>query len=314
MRSRARLVLGTRGSDLARAQTQVVENALREAFPQTEIEIRVLRTRGDEGVEAFDRHAGRKGLFTSEIERALLEDEIDLAVHSAKDLPSEKTSGTILGALPRGPVEDILVTAERGGLLELSHGARIATGSVRRQRQVRWKRPDLELEELRGNVPTRLRKLVASDSWAGIILAQAGLQRLGLFSGNGSFSFEGRELFTTVLNADEFVPAGGQGIIALQIRENDAAAHEAVNVIGNLDAVHALRVEREFLRLLQGDCRTPVGVLARTSQDQLAAHAQLFPDEQPEPLLASATGKREEPEALAGRLMEQLHAGKTRTR
>src|SRR6516164_1496104 len=172
-----KIILGTRGSELARAQTRLVEKALRSADANVTIETKIIVTRGD-NAKVVDVHAGRKGLFTAEIERALLARDVDVAVHSAKDLPSETTPGTQIAAVLAGaPINDVLITKHPGGLASLPSGATVATGSVRRQRQLHWKRPDLKIVDLRGNVPTRLRKL-AGNEWDGIVLARAGLERL----------------------------------------------------------------------------------------------------------------------------------------
>src|SRR5438045_1134978 len=183
------IILGSRGSELARAQTAMVAAALRRVRPALEVNVEIIKTRGDErSVQhrvPVDPRAGRKGLFTGEIERALAAGEIDVAVHSAKDLPSEMTPGLeIAGVLPRAPVEDILIRKRAGE----ARGT-IATGSVRRQHQLRRKNPGIEVVDLRGNVPTRLRKFVASD-WEAIVLARAGLERLGYDLTRGEFEFE----------------------------------------------------------------------------------------------------------------------------
>src|SRR6266581_5215910 len=154
-----KIVLGTRGSELARAQTRLVEEAIRDADPDVTIETKIVATKGDK-VRVVDPRAGRKGLFTAEIERALLARDIDIAVHSAKDLPSEMNpDAEIAAVLPRAPVDDVMVSKHPGGFASLPQGATIATGSVRRKCQLLWKRTDLKVVDLRGNVPTRLRKL-----------------------------------------------------------------------------------------------------------------------------------------------------------
>src|SRR5260370_39248549 len=175
-----KIVIGTRGSELARAQAQIVEEALREEWPDLSIETKIVRTKGDESLsKTGDLPRGRKGLFTAEIEKALLAGDVDLAVHSAKDLPSELTAGTEIAAVfPRAALDDVLVAKQPGGLASLRKGATIATGSVRRKHQLAWKHPGLVIVDLRGNVPTRLRKLAEND-WDAIVLARAGLERLG---------------------------------------------------------------------------------------------------------------------------------------
>ncbi|HXO93516.1 MAG TPA: hydroxymethylbilane synthase, partial [Candidatus Acidoferrum sp.] len=216
----AKIILGTRGSELARAQTLLVEEAIRRVHPDVEIETKLIVTRGD-NAKVVDLHAGRKGLFTAEIERALLAGEVDVAVHSAKDLPSQTSPGAQIAAvLPRAAVDEVLISKYSGGLACLPSGAKVATGSVRRQRQLHWKRADLKIVDLRGNVPTRLRKLV-EKKWDGILLARAGLERLGFSPTRTESSFEDGQLFFEILPRDIFLPASGQGIIALQIRSDD---------------------------------------------------------------------------------------------
>src|SRR5262245_13712238 len=216
----AKITLGTRGSELARAQTLLVEQAIRKAHPHVTIETKIIVTRGDHA-KVVDAHAGRKGLFTAEIERTLLASEVDIAVHSAKDLPSESNSeAKIAAALPRASVNDVLISRHSDGLASLPSGATVATGSVRRQRQLRWKRSDLKVVDLRGNVPTRLRKL-AENEWDGIVLARAGLERLNFSPAQAEIDIDGRKFFLEILSSEIFVPAGGQGIIVLQIRSDD---------------------------------------------------------------------------------------------
>jgi hydroxymethylbilane synthase len=276
-----RIVLGTRGSELARAQAAQVEKALRAVVPQVEFTTAVIRTSGDErsavATTPADPHAGRKGLFTREIERALLGHEIDIAVHSAKDLPSEMTSGLEIGAvLPRAEIHDCLVTKTAGDVRSLAPGAIIATGSVRRQHQLVLANPKIRVVQLRGNVPTRLRKL-ATGEWHGVVLARAGIERLGLAVDDVTLKFEGSLFHVQRLPADDFVPAGGQGVIAMQVRR-DATDKKRLLAVVNHPPTHAcLCAEREFLRRLQGDCQSPVGVFAQINEsDEMTIRAQVF--------------------------------------
>ena len=308
------VVLGTRGSELARAQTLMVENVLRSVAPAVRIEIKIITTRGDEksegSLESVDRSAGRKGLFTSEIESALLAGKIDVAVHSAKDLPSAAMAGLeIAAALPRPAVEDVLVTKVAATLCSLLPGATVATGSVRRQNQLRGLRTDLQVVELRGNVPTRLRKL-KTNAWSGVILARAGLERLGFDCARGEFLFEGELLYATVLPTEVFLPAGGQGIIALQVRTEDREARALLEKLNHSETLLSLRAEREFLRLLQGDCGTPVGVLAQVQDRSMTIRAQIFDHDSATPRVAELTQSRagDTPEALAAELLERINA------
>jgi hydroxymethylbilane synthase len=294
-----RIILGSRGSELAQAQARMVEQALRKAHPAIAIEIRLIQTSGDERsprAPIIDRKAGRKGMFTREIEKELAAGTIDLAVHSAKDLPSEQPNDLeVRATLPRANTEDILVTRDNFRLTNLPSGATIATGSIRRQRQLRWQRPDLQIVGLRGNVPTRLRKLRENENWSGIILARAGLERLGL-------DFNGE-----VLSEENFVSAGGQGIIALQVRRSESGLRALLEAIDDLPTHLCLRAEREFLRLLDGDCDSPVGVQARIAGELLQIRAQVFGEEEEPPRMATVSGPSTEPEKIAGELMKKIY-------
>src|SRR5437667_9149422 len=231
-----KIVLGTRGSELARAQTRLVEEAIRGAHPDVTIETKIVATKGDK-VRVVDPRAGRKGLFTAEIERVLLARHVDIAVHSAKDLPSETGLGAaIVAALPRAPMDDILVSKHPGGLSSLPDGAMVATGSVRRRHQLLWKRVDLDIIDVRGNVPTRLRKL-AENEWDAVVLARAGLERLGLLHARTEIRFEGQRFFLEILPSEIFLPAGGQGIIALQIRVGDEGATAIIDTVNDREAL-----------------------------------------------------------------------------
>jgi hydroxymethylbilane synthase len=286
------IVLGTRGSELALAQTRMVKEALARTRPSLKIAIEVIRTTGDQ-----EPTAGRKGIFTAELERALMEKRIDVAVHSAKDLPSEiEAALTITAVLPRGAVEDLLLRKSAA----LTSLATIATGSVRRQRQARWSNPAARVVGLRGNVPTRLRKFIESD-WDAIILARAGLERLGFMP--PEFEFQGQKLFAEILPLENFVSAGGQGVIALQTRTTDLVAHEIVSSIDDEETHLCLRAEREFLRLLQGDCDLPVGVHARFMNGVMELQAQVFGDA---PAPKMATGRGNDPKELAEEVFRKL--------
>ena len=298
-----KIILGSRGSELARAQTAMVEAALRRAWPELEITTQIISTRGDQRTtEPLDPRAGRKGLFTGEIECALAAGEIDVAVHSAKDLPSEMTGGLTLGAvLPRASVDDLLITKTAGEQM----GA-IATGSVRRQHQLRWKNPGVEVVDLRGNVPTRLRKFLASD-WRAVVLARAGLERLGYDLARDGFEFEGVLLRAETFSPEEFLPAGGQGIIAIQVRRDDENAKSIVQVINDQNTLLCLEAEREFLRLLQGDCGSPVGVLATVAGSNMIVRAQVFEPPRVEPRTARVEGDASTPTKLARELWEAIN-------
>jgi hydroxymethylbilane synthase len=301
----AKISLGTRGSELARAQTLLVENAIRTAHPNVTIETKMIVTRGD-NAKVVDLNAGRKGLFTVEIERALLAGEVDVAVHSAKDLPSQTSPGAQIAAvLPRGPINDVLISKHSGGLASVPYGTTVATGSVRRQRQLHWKRADLKVVDLRGNVPTRLRKL-AENEWDGIILARAGLERLGFSPTRTEIGFEGGQFFLEILPREIFVPAGGQGIIALQIRAEDQSTKALLESVNDSETLLCLQAEREFLSRLHGDCNFPVGVNATISNRKMKLRAQVFEDALPAPREAGVEGGCDEGDTLAAELLRRI--------
>jgi hydroxymethylbilane synthase len=245
-------------------------------------------------------------VFTAEIERALLAGEVDIAVHSAKDLPCETNpDAEIAAVLSRALMEDVLVSKHRGGLASLAKGATVATGSVRRKHQLLRKRADLDLVDLRGNVPTRLRKL-AENAWDAIVLARAGLERLGVPASRTEISFEGSQFFLEVLPCEIFLPAGGQGIIALQVRVGDQSTKALLDVVNDRETLLCLQAEREFLRGLQGDCNCPVGVLAEIDNGKMKMRAQVFMDESVTPREAKAEGACHEGGKLAGELLRRI--------
>jgi hydroxymethylbilane synthase len=323
-----KIVLGTRGSELARAQAHLVETAIQAARPDLKIETKIIVTKGDKGGAVFqvpdhkgseaanspqdesavaDLRQGRKGLFTAEIERALLAEDVDVAVHSAKDLPSETSPGAEIAAvLSRASTEDVLISRHRGGLIALQEGATIATGSVRRRHQLLWKWPNLKIVDLRGNVPTRLRKLAEKD-WDAIVLASAGLERLGLSSTKSEINFEDREFFLEVLPREIFLSAGGQGIVAIQIRADDERVRAIVGLVNDRETLLCLRAEREFLRLLHGDCNSPVGVLATVKDGVMKLRGQLFDRGLDAPREGDVEGEFEDGENLAAQLLKRIN-------
>jgi len=301
----AKITLGTRGSELARAQALLVEKATRSVRPNVAIETKIIVTRGD-NAKVVDLNAGRKGLFTAEIERALLAGEVDVAVHSAKDLPSQTNPEVQIAAvLPRAPINDVLISKHSGGLASLPYGATVATGSVRRQRQLHWKRADLRVVDLRGNVPTRLRKL-AENEWDGIVLARAGLERLGFSSAQNGIDCEGRQFFLEILPYEIFLPAGGQGIIALQIRCDDQSTKAFLESVSDRETLLCLHAEREFLCRLHGDCNFPVGVHATISNGKMKLRAQVFEGESPVPRQGVIEGAPDEADKLAAELLQKI--------
>jgi len=301
------LRLGTRGSELALAQAALAEAALRAAFPDAVLERVVIRTSGDQRPGA--RLAMDKGIFTRELEQALQAGSIDIAVHSLKDLPTEVAPAyRLAGVLARAAVEDVLVgrAPVPAGLDSLSPGARVATSSVRRRRMVEACRPDVRVEEIRGNVPTRLRKLSAPGGPDAVVLARAGLERLGWDPAAESLVIDGTSLYLAVLPEELMLPAAGQGAIGLEIRAGDAAAAAAVGAINDGPTWARVRLEREFLRLLRAGCRTPVGIATRLDGDRLCARAVVFAEDGPGCARGQADGPTAEPEAVAAALVAAM--------
>ncbi|MDP9291953.1 MAG: hydroxymethylbilane synthase [Verrucomicrobiota bacterium] len=296
---RRSLVIGTRGSALALAQSSLAETALRAAHPDIAVEVKTITTSGDRRVDFAALQAsgaGAKGLFTKEIEIALADGQIDVAVHSAKDLPGQAGEGglTIAAVLPRANPRDVLISKNAASFSKLAGAARIGTSSVRRKRQLLWLRPDLEIVEMRGNVPTRIEKLRAAETLDGIVLARAGLDRLALNLD---------DLFMSEL---EIFPAAGQGIVALQARADDTTTIALLKAINHAPSFTFLRAEREFLRLLDGDCNLPVGVESIARGSRLEMKAITFRDDETKPRRAEADGEANDPEAVASRLFERL--------
>ena len=242
------LRLGTRGSQLALAQAEIVARKLRALGH--EVELVKLTTAGDR-IPGSLADVGGKSLWVAEFEQALLDGTIDLAVHSAKDMPTRLAQGLTIGAYPeREDPRDVFVGAEGQRFASLPPGARIGTGSARRIALVRALRPELEPVEIRGNVPTRLAR-IAELELHGVILASAGLIRLGM-----------EDRILDPLDPDRYVPAGGQGALAVQIRLDDEDVHQVVSELDDPDVSGQVRAERSFLFEIEGDCRSAIAVHA----------------------------------------------------
>ena len=266
---RAAVVLGTRGSALARAQTGHVAGLLQAAWPGLACEARPIVTRGDRTQASGEPlpEIGGKGLFTAELEQALRDGEIDLAVHSLKDLPTLLPEGIALAAVSeREDPSDALVGRGPVRWTELPKNGTVATSSLRRKAQLLHARPDLRVTDLRGNVDTRLRKLDASD-WSAILLAAAGLLRLGLGHRIGER-----------LPSEVMLPAPGQGALAVTARVNDRRAIEAArSAVHHRPSALAVAAERAFLRRMEGGCQVPVGARAvLEAGDTLMLHARVI--------------------------------------
>lgn len=292
-----KLVIGTRGSRLALWQSEHVARRLRELHPGLEVELLTLSTRGDRELEKALPEIGGKGLFTAELEAALERGEADLAVHSLKDLPTEPDPRFTLGAVPEraSPLEALI---SRGGarLAELPRGATVGTSSPRRAAQLRAARPDLRIESLRGNVPTRIQKaLDPGGPYDAILLALAGLERLGL---QGQVS--------EILPPEVVLPAPAQGALAVQARAGDEAVLELLRPLDHPPTRRAVEAERAFLRTLGSGCSLPVGALAVEENGLLRLRGRVLRPDGSQSLTHALEGG--DPEQLGAALAEALLA------
>ncbi len=250
--------MGTRGSRLALWQAEYVVSLLGRYFPDIDFETVVIKTQGDKILDVALSKIGDKGLFTKEIEIALLDNQIDMAVHSMKDLPTQLPEGIEIGAvLERENPRDVLVSHRGYSLAELPPGARVGTSSLRRISQLRAVRPDLELVNLRGNVETRIRKM-KTEGMDAIILAYAGVKRMGYL-----------EEVTDLLSSAVMLPAVGQGAIGIEIRQGDTAVAEKVKTIHHEASGTEVTAERAFMRRLEGGCQVPIACQARAADEEL---------------------------------------------
>lgn len=278
-----KIILGTRGSELALTQTTMVTAALQTAQPHLKIERQIIQTSGDKRQDLrFSEFAGvaqvDKGIFIKELEIALETSQIDAAVHSLKDVPSDLAAGfTIAAVLPRAAIEDVLITRDAHTLESLPPGARVGTSSVRRAAQLKFLRPDLQIVEIRGNVPTRVKKVLGDQPLDAVLLAAAGLLRLGLLNANLSrIHIESQTIHALVLDPVKFLPAAGQGAIAIECRAGDEATIHAIRSLNHPETEARVTAEREFLKILGAGCQTPVGANSWIKDGQLHMSVRVF--------------------------------------
>jgi hydroxymethylbilane synthase len=259
-----RIVVATRKSALALAQTRALIGELRRLHPSVEVDELHVTTTGDRVQDRALNEIGGKGLFIKEIEEALLERRADFAVHSLKDVPAELAPKLVIGCVPRREdAEDAVVTRDGRRLEELAAGSRVGTSSLRRSVQLRAAFPSLEIVPLRGNVDTRLRR-VSEGAIDAAILARAGLKRLGLL-----------DRVTETLDAEFCIPAAGQGALALEHRADDVELGALLSPLGDADTTIAVAVERGVLAAVEGSCQIPVAAHARRVGSELDLHALL---------------------------------------
>ncbi|MEM7508813.1 MAG: hydroxymethylbilane synthase [Pseudomonadota bacterium] len=293
------LKIGTRGSPLALAQAHETRARLMAAhgLPELAFEIVVIKTTGDQVQDRALSEIGGKGLFTKEIEEALLDSGIDLAVHSMKDMPTVLPDGLeIVTLLEREDVRDAFVSHDFAGIDALPTGTVVGTSSLRRRAQLLHKRPDLQVVEFRGNVQTRLRKLEEGVA-AATFLACAGLRRLGL-----------EKIIRAEIEAEEMLPAVAQGAIGIETRADDTATRDLLAPIHHEETATRLAAERAFLKALDGSCRTPIGGLAELSGDRLRFRGEIVRPDGSECLATSRDGAASDAEAMGLDAADELRA------
>jgi hydroxymethylbilane synthase len=256
---KSKLIIGTRQSDLALWQAKHVKKEIERTNKNISVELKLIKTKGDKILNVALSKIGDKSLFTKELEVELLNGNIDIAVHSLKDLQTTLPKGLILAAVTkRHEVEDVLIARKKGMKLDkLPEGATVATGSLRRQSLLKHLRPDIKVVDLRGNVPTRIDKFLKSK-WDAIILARAGVERLKL-----------KKHISSYLPKELFVPAVGQGALGIEIRKGNEAALKAVKKLHDENTYASITAERAFLKTLEGGCQVPIGAFAEVRSNGL---------------------------------------------
>ena len=287
--------IGTRGSKLALWQANYIKSELEKVHPHYEFEIKNIKTLGDTVCDVPLEQIGGDGIFVKQIEIALLNDEIGLAVHSMKDLPTILQDGLIIGATTkRTDPSDVLISKQSLDFTHLPEGAKVGTSSLRRRSQLLHARCDLNIVEMRGNVDTRLKKLESEDMDA-IVLAYAGIERLGY-----------ADLVTQKLPYDICLPAVGQGALCIEIREDDKELFDMVKSINHSESSAEVRAEREFLNKLGGGCRVPIAALGNTEKGELNLIG-LVGDRDGQIILRSdISGSQENPEIVGENLANIL--------
>ena len=297
-----RVRIGTRGSQLALRQAEEIAAGLRRAWPRIEVELVPIRTSGDRLATAHLAEVGGKGLFVQEIDEALREGRVDLAVHSLKDLPGERPRDLVLAAFPRREdPRDVLVGATPTSMDALPTGARVGTSSLRRSVQLLARRPDVAAMPIRGNVDTRLRKLRQGE-YDALVLAAAGLRRLGLLDATA-----------TLLEPDEMLPAVGQGTLGVEARADDGEILALAEPLTDGETRTATLAERAFLEAVGGTCTTPLAAYARRAGNRLRLDAFVATPDGARVMRDGEVGDPEAPEALGRRLAARLLAAGAET-
>jgi hydroxymethylbilane synthase len=289
------LVIGTRGSPLALWQANHVAERIRAAFPDLPVLLEAIKTTGDKILDAPLAKLGGKALFVKEIEEALLDQRVDLAVHSMKDVPTELPHGLTIGAVTeREDPHDVLITRTGARLKDLASRSRVGTSSLRRQAQLLHHRPDLQIVGLRGNLDTRIRKLT-SEGLDAIVVAAAGVKRLGLM-----------DRITEILPPEVSLPAIGQGALGLEVRQGDPTGTATVGILDHPETHAAVMAERAYLRRLGGGCQVPFAAHARITNDRIVLRGLVATPDGQRMVTGERQGARTEGEGVGTALAEEL--------
>lgn len=291
-----KLIIGSRGSELALWQANFVKKELEKKHRGLSVEIKIIKTKGDKILDVALSKIGDKSLFTKELEIKLLNKRIDLAVHSLKDLQTQIPAGLKLAAVTkRHDVEDVLIARKKGTTIySLKENAVVATGSLRRRAQLQHLRPDIKVVDLRGNVPSRIKKFLESD-WDAIILARAGVERLGL-----------KNYISSFISKEEILPAVGQGALGIEIHEENEFANEIVKSIHHQETFIAVTAERALLRALEGGCQVPIGAFAEVRTTGLYLDAMVGSLDGSVTFRKKIRGSKNYPEKLGKSLAKDL--------
>ena len=296
MNKKTKVVIGSRGSDLALWQANYIKKELERKYRNIVVDIKIINTKGDKILDVALSKIGDKNLFTKELEIQLLEKKIDLAVHSLKDLQTQIPDGLKLSAVTkRHGVEDVLIARKKGiTILKLKEGATVATGSLRRGCQLLHLRPDIKIVDLRGNVPTRIEKFLKSD-WDAIILARAGVERLKL-----------KKYISSYIHTDLMLPAVGQGALGIEIHKDNLFIDELLQKIHHEETYSAVLAERSLLKTLEGGCQVPIGAIAQVKTNGLYLDAMVGSLDGAMTFRKRMRGSKNKPEILGKSLAKDL--------
>lgn len=296
MARKTTIVIGSRGSELALWQSNFIKKEIEKKNKSIAVEIKLIKTKGDKILDVALSKIGDKGLFTKELEVELLNKNVDLAVHSLKDLQTDIPEGLKLAAVTkRHPVEDVLIGRKKKlTIYDLKEGATVATGSLRRRSQLLHIRPDITIEELRGNVPTRIKRFLESD-WDAIILARAGVERLGL-----------KKYISSYIPTDDILPAVGQGALGLEIHTDNKMVEEILQSVHDEATYQAAIAERAFLKALEGGCQVPIGAFAEVRTNGIYLDGIVGAIDGSITFRKKLRGSKKEPDKLGKQLAKEL--------